>query len=183
MCAPLGYHDGRTFNGSPIMSVPEKETPVPTRIVVHRQSRVLEIEYADGKLWRLGFEFLRVNSPSAEVRGHGAGQEVLQTGKREVGIDEVDPVGHYAIQPRFSDGHATGLYTWEYLYWLGENQKTLWDDYLARLREAGASRDPQPVAGAPSAASVPPAVAAPGPTAAVAPGPQAGMRDVSRPRH
>ena len=167
------------------MSATEKETPVPTRIVVHRQSRVLEIEYPDGKLWRLGFEFLRVNSPSAEVRGHGAGQEVLQTGKRGVGIDEVDPVGHYAIQPRFSDGHATGLYTWEYLYWLGENQKKLWDDYLARLREAGASRDPQPAAGPTSAAVVnaPPAVTPPEATRGAVPGPQTGMRDVSRPRH
>jgi DUF971 family protein len=123
------------------MSGPDKATPVPTRIVVHKQSRVLEIEYADGKLFKLPFEFLRVYSPSAEVRGHGPGQEVLQTGKRDVGIDELDAVGNYAVQPHFSDGHDTGIFSWDYMYWLGENHAALWEQYLERMREAGASRD------------------------------------------
>ncbi|HMN65978.1 MAG TPA: DUF971 domain-containing protein [Burkholderiaceae bacterium] len=112
----------------------------PTRVVVHQGSRVLEIEFSDGKLFRLPFEFLRVHSPSAEVRGHGPGQETLQTGKADVGIDSVESVGHYAIQPNFSDGHNTGIYAWDYLYWLGENQEPLWQQYLARLEAAGASR-------------------------------------------
>ncbi|MBX3590265.1 MAG: DUF971 domain-containing protein [Burkholderiaceae bacterium] len=112
----------------------------PTRVVVHQGSRVLEIEFSDGKLFRLPFEFLRVHSPSAEVRGHGPGQETLQTGKADVGIDSVESVGHYAIQPQFSDGHNTGIYAWDYLYWLGENQEPLWQQYLARLEAAGASR-------------------------------------------
>ena len=112
----------------------------PTRVVVHQGSRVLEIEFSDGKLFRLPFEFLRVHSPSAEVRGHGPGQETLQAGKAEVGIDSVESVGHYAIQPSFSDGHNTGIYAWDYLYWLGENQEQLWQQYLARLEAAGASR-------------------------------------------
>jgi len=123
------------------MSGLDKDTPLPTRIVVHKQSRVLEIEFANGKLFRLPFEFLRVYSPSAEVRGHGPGQEVLQTGKREVGVDHLDTVGHYAVQPHFDDGHATGIYSWDYLYWLGDNQDALWEEYLQRLQEAGASRD------------------------------------------
>jgi DUF971 family protein len=138
----------------------DRQTPVPTRIVVHKQSRVLEIDYADGRQFRLPFELLRVYSPSAEVRGHGPGQETLQTGKREVDVAEIEQVGHYAIQPRFSDGHASGIYSWDYLYWLGENQDRLWEDYLARLREAGASRDPD----------------APAPAAIEA-------QSVSRPRH
>ncbi len=112
----------------------------PTRVVVHQGSRVLEIEFSDGKLFRLPFEFLRVHSPSAEVRGHGPGQETLQAGKAEVGIDSVESVGHYAIQPNFSDGHNTGIFAWDYLYWLGENQEQLWQQYLARLEAAGASR-------------------------------------------
>ncbi|MCO5106316.1 MAG: DUF971 domain-containing protein [Burkholderiaceae bacterium] len=112
----------------------------PTRVVVHQASRVLEIEFSDGKVFRLPFEFLRVYSPSAEVRGHGPGQETLQAGKAEVGIDSVESVGHYAIQPTFSDGHATGIYAWDYLYWLGDNQEDLWQQYLARLEAAGASR-------------------------------------------
>ena len=129
------------------MSGLEKGTPIPTRIVVHKQSRVFEIEYADGKLFRLAFEFMRVYSPSAEVRGHGPGQEVLQVGKRHVGIAAVEPVGHYAIQPRFDDGHATGIYSWDYLYWLGQHQDRLWAEYLDRLKAAGASRDPMPAGG------------------------------------
>jgi DUF971 family protein len=120
----------------------EKGTPTPTQIVVHTQSRVLELGFSDGATFRLSFELLRVMSPSAEVRGHGPGQEVLQVGKRDVGIDAVEPVGHYAIQPRFSDGHATGIYSWDYLHWLGTHQDRLWHDYLERLAAAGASRDP-----------------------------------------
>lgn len=120
----------------------DKSTPMPTQIVVHTQSRVLEIGFSDGASWRLPFEFLRVYSPSAEVRGHGPGQEVLQVGKRGVGIEAVEGVGHYAIQPRFDDGHDTGIYSWDYLYHLGSHQDALWADYLARLQAAGASRDP-----------------------------------------
>ena len=126
----------------------DKQTPVPTRIVVHKQSRALEIEYADGRQFTLPFEFLRVYSPSAEVRGHGPGQETLQVGKRDVDVAEIEQVGHYAIQPSFSDGHTSGIYSWDYLYWLGDNQARLWDDYLRRLQEAGASRDAQPAGGA-----------------------------------
>ena len=122
------------------MAGPESIAATPTRVVVHQSSRVLEIEFSDGKLFRLPFEFLRVHSPSAEVRGHGPGQETLQAGKAEVGIDSVESVGHYAIQPNFSDGHNTGIFAWDYLYWLGENQEQLWQQYLARLEAAGASR-------------------------------------------
>jgi DUF971 family protein len=104
---------------------------------VHKQSRVLDIAYDDDSSFSLPFEFLRVYSPSAEVRGHGAGQEVLQTGKRDVSITELEPVGHYAVQPHFSDGHNTGLYTWEYLHWLGANQARLWEEYLQQLEAAG----------------------------------------------
>ena len=119
----------------------DSSTPHPTRIVVHKQSRVLEIEFDDGRTFQLPFELMRVYSPSAEVRGHGPGQEVLQTGKRGVDIVGIEPVGNYAVQPRFSDGHATGLYSWGCLYWLGANQESLWADYLARLQAAGASRE------------------------------------------
>jgi len=139
----------------------DKSTPTPTRIVVHTQSCVLEIAFSDGAAFRLPFELLRVQSPSAEVRGHGPGQEVLQVGKREVGITAVEPVGHYAIQPHFSDGHSTGIFSWDYLHWLGTNQDGLWEEYLARLLAAGASRDP---AGSAPAA---PAVASDTPIAAV----------------
>jgi DUF971 family protein len=114
---------------------------MPTEIRLHQKSRLMEIAFADGKAFRLSYEFLRVHSPSAEVRGHGAGQEVLQTGKREVEIRTLDPVGSYAVQPTFSDGHATGIYSWEYLYHLGENQDRLWAEYLANLEKAGARRD------------------------------------------
>ena len=115
--------------------------PEPTSITLHQKSRVLEIAFADGRSFRLPYEFLRVFSPSAEVRGHGPGQEVLQAGKRDVQLLTVEPVGSYAIQPAFSDGHNTGIYSWDYLYELGENQETLWSQYLAKLSEAGASRD------------------------------------------
>jgi len=114
---------------------------VPTGITLHQKSRVLEIAFADGRTFRLPYEFLRVYSPSAEVRGHGPGQEVLQVGKRNVEIRALEPVGSYAVQPQFSDGHSTGIYSWEYLYELGESQGELWKDYLQKLSAAGAARD------------------------------------------
>lgn len=120
----------------------DRKTPIPTRIVVHQKSRVLEIEFEGAGVYRLSFEFLRVFSPSAEVRGHGPGQETLQVGKRDVGIEALEPVGNYAVQPRFSDGHATGIYSWDYLYELASNQQSLWQDYLQRLAAAGQSREP-----------------------------------------
>ena len=123
------------------MSAPETATPHPTALTLHQSSRVLEIAFADGRSFRLPYEFLRVYSPSAEVRGHGPGQETLQVGKREVAITTVEPVGHYAIQPTFSDGHASGIYSWDYLFDLGDRQEELWQRYLDRLAEAGASRD------------------------------------------
>jgi DUF971 family protein len=118
------------------------QAPQPTDITVHASSRVLEITFDDGRSFKLPFEFLRVFSPSAEVRGHGPGQETLQVGKREVTISSLEPVGHYAVQPMFSDGHSTGIYSWEYLYALGLEQDRLWADYLAKLEQAGLSRDP-----------------------------------------
>ena len=117
------------------------ETPQPTAITVHQASRVLEIAFDDGRSFRIPFELMRVYSPSAEVQGHGPGQEVLQTGKRDVEIVEVTPVGNYALQPRFSDGHDSGIFSWEYLYRLGDQQDALWQRYEQRLREAGADRD------------------------------------------
>ena len=122
-----------------------QNTPTPTALTVHGASRVLEVQYADGAEFRLPFEFLRVYSPSAEVQGHGPGQEVLQTGKREVGIVAVEPVGNYAIKPIFSDGHESGLYSWQYLSELGSRQAELWQDYLNKLASAGVDRD-QPMA-------------------------------------
>jgi DUF971 family protein len=116
--------------------------PQPTEINLHARSRVLEIAFDDGNVFRLPFEFLRVFSPSAEVRGHGPGQEVLQVGKRDVTITRLDPVGHYAVLPTFSDGHTSGIYSWQYLYELGATQQRLWDEYLERLNAAGGSRDP-----------------------------------------
>jgi len=115
--------------------------PTPEALTVHGQSRVLEVVFSDGAAFRLPFELLRVYSPSAEVQGHGPGQEVLQTGKREVLIEALSPVGHYAVQPRFSDGHDSGLYTWDYLYELGLRQDALWAEHLARLAAAGLDRD------------------------------------------
>lgn len=127
----------------------DKDTHHPTALTVHTQSRVLEIGFDNGRSFRLPFELLRVYSPSAEVQGHGPGQEVLQTGKREVGVAAVEPVGNYAILIRFSDGHDTGIYSWDLLYRLGDNQDALWQDYLQRLEAAGADRDTQmPAAGA-----------------------------------
>jgi len=122
----------------------DKNTPLPTTIELHQKSRVLEIVFADGKHFKLPCEFLRVYSPSAEVRGHGPGQEVLQIGKKDVEITHLEPVGSYAVQPVFSDGHDTGIYSWDYLYSLGMNQEELWGQYLRRLKEAGASREPMP---------------------------------------
>jgi DUF971 family protein len=123
-------------------------TPSPTALTVHQASRELEISFDDGATFRLPFELMRVYSPSAEVQGHGPGQEVLQTGKREVGIDALEPVGRYAVQPTFSDGHSTGIFSWEYLHFLGSQQGRLWAEYEARLVAAGMSRDaPMPEAG------------------------------------
>ena len=116
--------------------------PAPTAVTLHQRSRVLEVAFDDGAAFRIPFELMRVYSPSAEVQGHGPGQEVLQTGKRDVVVEAIEPVGHYALQPRFSDGHDTGIYSWDYLHDLGERQSQLWQDYLSRLSEAGASRDP-----------------------------------------
>jgi len=118
-----------------------KNVPQPTEITLHQASHLLEISFADGKTFRLPCEFLRVFSPSAEVRGHGPGQEVLQTGKRNVAITAIEPVGQYAIQLRFSDGHDTGIYSWDLLYDYGMAQEEMWQQYLQRLQEAGASRD------------------------------------------
>ena len=126
------------------MSGHDAPTPNPTEIKLHQASRVLEIAFADGNSFRLPYEFLRVYSPSAEVRGHGPGQEVLQTGKRDVAIKDVEAVGHYAIRPTFSDGHDTGIYSWDYLYELGHRHDELWQRYLDRLAAAGASREPDP---------------------------------------
>jgi DUF971 family protein len=119
-----------------------KSTPRPTEIKLHQKSRELEIAFDNGQIFRLPCEFLRVYSPSAEVRGHGAGQETLQVGKRNVEITEIEPVGNYAVQLTFSDGHRTGIYSWDYLYDLGVRQEALWARYLERLEQAGASRDP-----------------------------------------
>jgi DUF971 family protein len=126
-----------------------KPTPTPIALTLHQGSRVLEIGFADGQTFRLPFELLRVYSPSAEVQGHGPGQEVLQTGKREVGIEELSMVGHYAVQPKFSDGHESGIFSWSYLYDLGNRQQEYWERYVQRLADAGAQRDaPMTVAAA-----------------------------------
>jgi DUF971 family protein len=113
----------------------------PTEIILHQKSRTLEIAFADGAHYHLPFEFLRVLSPSAEVKGHGPGQEVLQVGKKNVDVKELEPVGSYAIKIDFDDGHDSGLYTWEYLRLLGEHQDEMWQEYLQRMEEARASRD------------------------------------------
>ena len=119
----------------------EKHTPSPQDITVHGASRVLEVSFADGASFRIPFELMRVYSPSAEVQGHGPGQEVLQTGKRLVELEGLEPIGNYAIKPTFSDGHDSGLFTWEYLYFLGSEQDQLWADYERRLQAAGTDRD------------------------------------------
>ena len=116
-------------------------TPTPQGLTVHSQSRVLEVSFSDGAQFRIPFELMRVYSPSAEVQGHGPGQEVLQTGKRQVELAALEPVGNYAVQPRFSDGHDTGIFSWDYLYFLGAQQAELWQQYEARLAAAGVERD------------------------------------------
>ena len=130
------------------------QTPQPSSITVHQQSRVLEVGFANGSLFRIPFELMRVYSPSADVQGHGPGQEVLQTGKREVGLTALEPVGNYAVQPTFSDGHDTGIFSWDYLFFLGSQQEDLWRKYEGRLVLAGVGRDaPMVVAGASKATS------------------------------
>ncbi|MFN0316147.1 MAG: gamma-butyrobetaine hydroxylase-like domain-containing protein [Burkholderiales bacterium] len=128
------------------MSVPH---PIPTEIKLHKVSRMLELTFSDGEVFKLPAEFLRVYSPSAEVRGHGPGQEVLQLGKQNVEISNVEPVGSYAVKLVFSDGHDTGLYSWDYLHEIGREQDKLWKQYLKRLKEAGIQREPEamPVSG------------------------------------
>lgn len=116
------------------------KAPLPQNIVVHQQSKVLELAY-ETQTYQLPFEFLRVWSPSAEVRGHGVGQETLQTGKRNVVITSIEQIGHYAIKPVFSDGHDSGIYSWEYLYEMCVNQEEMWQDYLNRVEQAGVDRD------------------------------------------
>ena len=117
------------------------DTPSPQSITLHGASRVLEVGFSDGSTFRLPFELMRVYSPSAAVQGHGPGQEVLQTGKREVDVVSLEPVGNYAVKPTFSDGHDSGIFSWDYLYFLGTQQAQLWEDYERRLREAGTDRD------------------------------------------
>ena len=117
------------------------DSPQPTSITVHEHSRVLEVGFADGCTFRIPFELMRVYSPSAEVQGHGPGQEVLQTGKRLVAVSSLAQVGNYAVQPTFSDGHDTGIFSWDYLYFLGSQQDDLWRQYEGRLSAAGADRD------------------------------------------
>jgi len=119
----------------------QADTPSPVSVTLHQQSRVLEIGFSDGREFRIPFELMRVFSPSAEVQGHGPGQEVLQTGKRLVDISGLEPVGNYALQPTFSDGHDTGIYSWDYLYFLGAQQEELWLDSNKRLAAAGVERD------------------------------------------
>ena len=126
------------------------ETPIPLEIKMHRESKILELTYDKGEQFKLTFEFLRVFSPSAEVRGHGIGQETLQIGKRDIDILRIDPVGNYAIKPVFSDGHESGLYSWDLLHALCVNCAELWQAYLEKLEEAGASRDPGQCPSAPS---------------------------------
>jgi DUF971 family protein len=117
------------------------DSPTPRSLVVHGQSHVLEVVFSDGAEFRIPFELMRIYSPSAEVQGHGPGQEVLQTGKRNVDLAALEPVGNYAVQPTFSDGHDTGIFSWDFLYFLGSQQAQLWADYERRLREAGVERD------------------------------------------
>jgi DUF971 family protein len=119
-----------------------KDTPYPTEIKLHQKSRILDVSFSDGKTFHYPCEFLRVHSPSAEVSGHSPGQEVLQTGKKLVSIRSIEPVGNYAIQLNFTDGHNTGLYSWDLLYNYGLNQDNMWQRYLQRLEAAGASREP-----------------------------------------
>lgn len=122
------------------MSAASRQVPTPTGITLHQKSRVMEIRFSDGRTFRLPYEFLRVHSPSAEVRGHGPGQEVLQLGKENVNITNIEPVGTYAVVLHFDDGHNTGIYSWDYLHDLGVNQEANWTRYLERLKAAGHQR-------------------------------------------
>src|SRR5437016_13495342 len=124
------------------MSGLDAKSPIPTEIKLHQASRILEIAFNDSRTFRLPYEYLRVYSPSAEVRGHGPGQEVLQVGKKDIAIKGIEPVGSYAVTLTFSDGHDTGIYSWDYLYELGANYVALWGRYLSRMEAAGASREP-----------------------------------------
>jgi DUF971 family protein len=119
----------------------DRETPIPSEIKLHQKSRFLELVYEDGQRYTLDFEYLRVYTPSAEARGHGPGQETLQTGKRNVVIDGVEPVGTYAVRLVFSDGHDSGLYSWDLLYNLGKHHDELWQEYLKQIEAQGLSRD------------------------------------------
>lgn len=116
----------------------------PTEVKLRKQSNTLELSYSDGSQLEFSSEFLRVHSPSAEVRGHGNGQEVLQTGKRNVKLKNLEPVGNYAVKLEFDDGHSTGIFSWDYLVSIGRDKKKLWEDYLLRLQQAGKTRDPSP---------------------------------------
>jgi DUF971 family protein len=132
----------------------QADSPTPTALTLHSKSRLLEVAFSDGAEFKIPFELMRVYSPSAEVQGHGPGQEVLQTGKREVGVVELEPIGNYAVKPVFSDGHESGIFSWDYLYHLGSQQARLWDDYNHRLTAAGELRDaPMVVAGGHSCGS------------------------------
>jgi len=122
------------------------ETPIPTEIKLHQQSRVMEIAFSNGDRFEFPYEYLRVYSPSAEVRGHGPGQETLQVGKKNVEIKNIEPVGHYAVALVFSDGHDSGIYSWDYLHDLGRHQEAYWKAYLMRMEQAGASREPKTLA-------------------------------------
>ena len=132
----------------------QADSPTPTALTVHSQSRILEVVFSDGAEFKIPFELMRVYSPSAEVMGHGPGQEVLQTGKRDVGVIELESIGNYAVKPVFSDGHESGIFSWDYLYHLGANEARLWDDYNRRLEAASMTRDaPMVVASGHSCAS------------------------------
>lgn len=128
-------------------------SPTPTALTVHSQSRLLEIAFSDGASFKIPLELMRIYSPSAEVQGHGPGQEILQTGKREVGVVALEPIGNYAVKPVFTDGHESGLFTWDYLYQLGADQSSLWADYQRRLDAAGVERDAPMSVGGGSACS------------------------------
>lgn len=132
----------------------QEGSPTPTALTVHNQSRILEIAFSDGAAFRIPFELMRVYSPSAAVQGHGPEQAILQTGKREVDMTALEPIGNYAVKPVFSDGHESGLYTWDYLYHLGADQDRLWEEYLTKLHDAGLKRDaPMTAAGGHSCSS------------------------------
>lgn|SRR3990167_1855623 len=124
-----------------IMAGLQAESPTPTLLTVHNQSRILEIAFSNGAEFKIPFELMRIYSPSAEVQGHGPGQEVLQTGKREVNVVELESIGNYAVKPVFSDGHESGIFTWDYLYAMGAEQNRLWHEYNQRLQAAGVERD------------------------------------------